>query len=560
VDLTDLGAVSYDGPAVPRWVAGGVEGPFHYGRENVGMRSGRDVRGWLLGLAAWVGIGGCGTRGPAPTAPSQPFRGLAITVAAVGDPAILATVDAQRGEWTASRGAAVSIRPSPVDPRALEGIDVLVFPGERLGDLVDAGALAVLTEALVQPPALKEDDGPAEEPAGPKPDDAGAVAGPDSNALRFNEIAPAFRDQVAKYGSDRMAFPYGGTALVLVYDRGAFERPENREAAEKGAIALEPPQTWEQLDALARFFQGRDWDGDGSPDFGLALPMGPDAEGLGEAVFLARAASLGQHRDQYSFLFNAETMAPRIDSPPFVEALEALLKAKACGPPEMSGFDAEAARRAFREGKVALLIDRAEMAARWGHGKASVGVAPLPGSGRVYDPARKQWDTPRAPNDTSYLPTGGGWLVGINRAGAGQRRDAAIDFARYLIGPATAQRVCADRAFPMLPVRPSLLSQGPPDPRAALGVDARQWSDAVNRTLIARRVVPGLRIPQSDGYLADLSRGRAAAVGGEPAADTLKGVAEAWAARTKALGEARQTWHYRRSLNALATLPEPPAR
>ena len=58
----------------------------------------------------------------------------------------------------------------------------------------------------------------------------------------------------------------------------------------------------------------------------------------------------------------------------------------------------------------------------------------------------------------------------------------------------------------MLPVRSSLLSQGPPDPRAALGVDARQWSDAVNQTLIARRVVPGLRIPQAEGYLADLSR------------------------------------------------------
>jgi multiple sugar transport system substrate-binding protein len=37
-------------------------------------------------------------------------------------------------------------------------------------------------------------------------------------------------------------------------------------------------------------------------------------------------------------------------------------------------------------------------------------------------------------------------------------------------------------------------------------------------------------------------------------------VAEAWTERTKALGQARQTWHYRRSLNSLVTLPEPPER
>jgi multiple sugar transport system substrate-binding protein len=497
-----------------------------------------------------VGIG-CGTRTGTPPAAAQPFRGLTVTVAAVGDPAILATLSAQRGEWAATQGAEVVIRQSPVDPRSIQGVDLLVFRADRLGDLVDVGALAVLPEALVSPPTPPEADESAGEPAGPKAAEA--------DPLRFADIVPAFRDQVAKYGSDRMAFPLGGTALVLVYDRAAFARPENRAAAEGEKLTLEPPKTWEQFDALARFFQGRDWDGDGAADHGVALPLGPDAEGLGEAVFLARAASLGQHRDQYSFLFDAETMAPRIDSPPFVAALEGLVKLKESGPSGMADFDAEAARRAFREGKVAMLIDRAELAARWSHGKG-VGVAPLPGSGRVYDPARKQWEDARPSNDPSHLPFGGGWLVGVNRAAVGTRRDAAIDFAKYLIGPDVANRVRADRAFPMLPVRSSLLGQGPPDPRAASGVDARQWSDAVNRTLIARRVVPGLRIPEADGYLADLARGRVAAVGGEDVESALKGVAGAWTARTEALGKARQNWHYRRSLNSLATLPEPPGR
>ena len=303
---------------------------------NVGMRSGRSRWGWPLFLAALAtGTVGCGSRSTAPTAPTQPFRGLTVTVGAVGygDRGILETVAAQRGEWAASQGAQVVIR-GPVDPGSLQGVDVLVFAGDRLGDLVDAGALAVLPEALVLPPAPKEPDEAAAEPAEPGPGDAGRSADPDP--LRFADIAPAFRDQVARYGNDRMAFPYGGTALVLVYDRAAFDRAANRAAAEKESLALRPPRTWEQLDALARFFQGRDWDGDGAADHGIVLALGPDAEFLGDAIFLARAASLGQHRDQYSFLFNADTMAPRIDSPPFVAALEALAALKASGPPGMA--------------------------------------------------------------------------------------------------------------------------------------------------------------------------------------------------------------------------------
>src|SRR5438067_3887447 len=135
--LTDRGAVSYHGSPV---LAAAPRGP---GREasvpgNVGMLRGRNRRGWLPVLVV-IAIAGCGTPSTAPKAPAQPFRGLTVTVAAVGDPAILATVAAQRGEWAASQGAEVAIRQGAVDPRSLQGVDLLVFPGDRLGDLVDAG-------------------------------------------------------------------------------------------------------------------------------------------------------------------------------------------------------------------------------------------------------------------------------------------------------------------------------------------------------------------------------------------------------------------------------------
>ena len=171
----------------------------------------------------------------------------------------------------------------------------------------------------VRPAPRRDSDDPPEESA--------------ADALQFADVVPAYRDQVSKYGSDRMGLPYGGSALVLVYNRPAFEGEANREAARKAGVTLEAPKTWKQLDALAKFFQGRDWNGDGSADHGIALALGRDAEGVGDATFLARAASLGQHRDQYSFLFDADTMAPRIESPPFVEALRDLVALKESGPP-----------------------------------------------------------------------------------------------------------------------------------------------------------------------------------------------------------------------------------
>lgn len=518
------------------------------------LRVGLSGIGFVASSLAAVALGGCfGSSTPTPATDSPSFQGTKISVAVIGEPGILATVASQRGEWEASRGGACTVQESPVDSSNIGAAHVLIFRGDHLGALVDVAALTVLPEALVQPPPRRE----VEEPTA-KGAESDELA-PD--ALQFTDVIPAFRDQVCKYGNDRMALPIGGTALVLVYSREAFERDANRAAAKTAGLALEPPKTWEQLDALAKFFQGRDWDGDGANDSGIVMALGADPEGVGNAIFLARAASLGQHRDHYSLLFDSDTMEPRIASPPFREAIEGMKGLKAQGPAEIDEFDAEGARKAFREGGVAMLIDRAERASSWGEGKVrELGVASLPGSTRVYEPVRKRWETVTSPNRPSYLPHGGGWLVGVSRSARGREREAALDFVKYLVNPETSNRLRSDKSFPMLPVRGSQVAQGLSDPRSAPGVGLKQWSDAVTKTLLAPRVVPGLRIPAAAEYLADLDEGRAAAMRGEPAEKALGRVAEAWTERTKKLGKERQIWHYRRSLNSLVTAPAPPSR
>src|SRR5262249_40858100 len=109
----------------------------------------------IVGLVA-VALAGCG-QPPAEQRPAAPsFRGVQVIVAAVGDPGILPTVSAQRGEWEASRGGTCVVREKPLEPSDLGDAQVVLFRGDQLGDLVDARALDVLPETLFLPPSPSE--------------------------------------------------------------------------------------------------------------------------------------------------------------------------------------------------------------------------------------------------------------------------------------------------------------------------------------------------------------------------------------------------------------------
>ena len=243
----------------------------------------KSLCGLLVGLGA--AMTGCWQEHSAPKSQGPSFRGITLKVGALDEKGLLDGVVSQRGEWIASRGGEIAIVEKPVAVESAGEVDVLVFPGDRLGDLIEAGRLEAIPNGYVMP-ATGAGEGLVE-----------AVRPPDGETkdsedpFDYGDIATPYRDHVTRYGNQRMALPYGASALVLVYRRDAFESEANRAAAAKQGLKLEPPRTWEQLDALARFFQGRDWNGDGSPDSGIAMVLGDDPEGLGNATFLARAAA-----------------------------------------------------------------------------------------------------------------------------------------------------------------------------------------------------------------------------------------------------------------------------
>ena len=205
--------------------------------------------------------------------------------------------------------------------------------------------LAEIPNQAVMPAKPAESDGRTGQT---RPD---AESDQENDAFQYMDFIPSFREQVSCYGEDRFAPAvrrFGPRARLSA--RCLRERSQPRGGRGPGSSSTRR-KTWAQLDALARFFQGRDWSGDGKPEHGIVLAMGSDPEGIGDALFLARAASLGQHRDHYSFLFDSDAFTSRVDSPPFVEALKGLVAWKALGPPGVERFDATAAReRSVRAG------------------------------------------------------------------------------------------------------------------------------------------------------------------------------------------------------------------
>ena len=277
---------------------------------------------------------------PKPSEDTTPsYRGISLTVGALDEAGLLAGVVSQRGEWVASRGGEIAIREQPVALESTGEADVLLFPGDRLGDLIDAGRLAEIPNDAVMPPTGRDGLGTETN----QPPVAGAKAAKDP--FDYMGIATPYRDKVTRYGNERMALPYGGSALVLVYRRDAFERDANRAAAAEEGLKLEPPRTWSaarrRWPSSSRAATGT---ATAAPITGSLSALGADAEGLGDATFLARAASLGQHRDQFSFLFESDDMAPRIDTPPVRRGAAGLVALKAAGPPGMDRFDAERPR------------------------------------------------------------------------------------------------------------------------------------------------------------------------------------------------------------------------
>ena len=249
----------------------------------------------------------------------------------------------------------------------------------------------------------------------------------------YDSMPPALRQL---YSWDNVGYGVLNDAdgQVLYYRRDVLNDPANQTAF-KAALGYDlpiPPQTWQQVLDIARFFSGKNWDHhDSQPDSGMVLHLKPGEQGFYhfQSLSAAFAVAPGTELDRYHnvYWFDPQDMKPLINEAGDVAALELLQELGATGPADQIGWRLPQAWDYFLRGKAVMMFTWGDLGALCQDPARSLvrgncGVAMLPGSSRYWDREHAQWIEPAEPNRVGNT-TGGSWhgvlLVARRQPGRG---------------------------------------------------------------------------------------------------------------------------------------------
>jgi multiple sugar transport system substrate-binding protein len=371
----------------------------------------------LAGIVlAWAG---CGDRESAPLDPDK-LPGATMRVSIERGCPLLDAVRVQLGEWQARTGVSVKLEEANrVDPQA----DVCLVSGFALPSLVEAREIP---RAVLSDPEL----GHAQLPA-------------------------IYRTVLTVRDGKPVACPLATDMIYLWYRTDLFA-DENLAGAFKKRFGrpLEVPRTWTEYLRQAQFFQEQ-----GAVKFGCVEAMDESTDGIRN--WLARCAAYAKSADWSSFEFDAETGEPRLAAAPFVRGLSEWIEARRWSPAATSAVvTAASARRVFRSGQAAMLLDRLPPTVAPGNDVTDrvdefIGVAALPGADMVFDPRTAVSRKLDEPSTCIHLATTGWYVV----LGTGRERAAAERLFVFLAGEAHCHYLAAAAQHGVIPVQSALLSE-----------------------------------------------------------------------------------------------------
>jgi len=473
------------------------------------------ARGLLpTGFCLLVLLAGCPRTEPVAdqTPGADPISGLTLRLLVVGDPDLAATAGQLPGEWNAQTGSELQVRSMTeeelVAAERLE-TDAVICPSYQLGLLAERKLISPM------PVKLRQD-----------------------NADRWSDTFDLVRLSEVSWGSETYAVPFGSPVFCCYYRADLLEQ-----------IGRKAPKTWSEYQKLAALLAdrknlGRHAPAEDAPWYGTIEPLGA---GWAGRVLLARAAAYAKHRDNYSALFDINTMEPLVDGQPLVRALEELVAAAKLGPTEQLQYDPQAARAAFWQGRCGLALSWPTATAKQPQDSGesvTCGLAELPGSHDVYNVGQKTWET-RPQSDDPHVPL----LAIAGRIGVVAAESAHPEAAFALVfwlsagqlsrsSPATTLFRHAQARSPRSWVEPQL-------PAAVAG----RYAAALERTFSRQQWLFALRIPGNAEYLAALDDAVGRAVRGEQSPrEAMRQAAQQWREITERLGREPQRRAYLRSL------------
>ncbi|HET6522702.1 MAG TPA: hypothetical protein VFG47_23185 [Geminicoccaceae bacterium] len=210
-----------------------------------------------------------------------------------------------------------------------------------------------------------------------------------------------------------------------------------KEEGHQGEWAV--PRTWQQVQAVTRFLKGKQVGG--MPAYGYLDAPKPWG-GFGFYFLASRATAYAKHPDDRAWLFDADTMKPRVNNPAWVRAIQDVIDALPSEPPDQ--LNADPNTTAFQQ----FIAGTGAMVAWWGDVGSNVktndasvvgddvGFDILPGSDDVYNAATGAWD--KLPSGPNFAPNmayiGWGVYVMARVDGDEKKHKAAWSAAAHIGG------------------------------------------------------------------------------------------------------------------------------
>ncbi|MBN9316323.1 MAG: extracellular solute-binding protein [Devosia sp.] len=324
-----------------------------------------------------------------------------------------------------------------------------------------------------------------------------------------------------------------------------------------GSISGQPvPTHWEEIAKLPAALAGKSDPLTGAPAYGFLDPLKYQWGGFGFYFLGDRAAAYAKHPDDPAWLFDPDTMKPRVNNPGWVQAIQDvmdLVKANAYPPDQLNADPNTTAFSQFLGGTGAALCWWGDVGSNARTSDTSVvgdvvGFSINPGANKVYNSKTAAWEEKEnfAPN-LAYL--GWGIYVTSRVSGDEKKRKAAWSAAAHLGGKDIALWTAA---YPS-GFQPYRNSQFNYDEWVAAGYDRAFVEDYLGSNLDSYNHPNGAiepRIPGIFQYYSIAEDELVKGINGQYASaqETADAIAAAWEKITDQIGRDNQIKLYKASL------------
>jgi multiple sugar transport system substrate-binding protein len=349
-----------------------------------------------------------------------------------------------------------------------------------------------------------------------------------------------------------------GDTHTLSYRTDYYDNPEFAAAwtAEGHEGDWAPPKTWEQVNEQTKFLAGKTDPLTGLDAYGIVDPLNYLWGGFGFYFLEDRAAPYVKHPDDPAWLFDPDTMKPRVNNPGWVQAIQDvidLMNTPGAYPPDQVNQDPNGTAVAqFEAGTGAMVMWWGDVGSQVRTSDTSVvgsvvGFDINPGTERVYNSLTSAWEeTPNVAPNNAYL----GWGVYVTNQVSNDelKRKCAWSAAAHLGGKDIALWMSA---YPS-GFQPYRNSQFNYDEWEAAGYDRAYIEDYLSSNLDSYNHPNAANEPRIPGIFQyysvaedELTKGLNAGTSAQEIADNI---AAAWEKITDQIGRDSQIALYKASL------------